>query len=263
MHPDIEKMIRAAARGDSITQQQRILIRNKAITLGEDPDEAELLLELRFSQQCKLPGSSLTRKRIGSYDFHHTGCIYEGEMKDGVAEGKGVVYYPDRCGAVLYQGEFHNGNRHGKGILYGEDGITKCIEGNWVDDEIEGKGIMYWEDGATKMFEGFFHNGCYEGQGILYDRKGHMFYKGDFQHSDFHGKGAIYKNGIKLCEGDFCEGRMICGALFKNGVKIYEGPLPPTEDGIIRPGIRFGGLAGDYMAVFKYLLDKQDNQFKN
>lgn len=194
---------------------------------------------------------------VGTYDFHNSGCIYEGEMKDGVAEGKGVLYYPDRLGTVLYLGEFHDGNRHGKGILYGEDGVTKCIEGHWVDDDIEGAGIMFWEDGTTKLFEGFFHDGFYEGKGILYDRKGHILYKGDFQHSDFYGKGAIYKNGIKLCEGDFCEGRMIRGALFKNGMKIYEGSLPPREEGIIRPGARFQLLTSDFNQLFKYLAHNQ------
>lgn len=46
MHPEIEKLIDLAAKGDTITARQREIIRNKAIALGEDPDEAELVLNL-------------------------------------------------------------------------------------------------------------------------------------------------------------------------------------------------------------------------
>lgn len=46
MNPDIEKLIEMAAKGEAVTDRQREIIRNKAVSLGEDPDEAELILEL-------------------------------------------------------------------------------------------------------------------------------------------------------------------------------------------------------------------------
>ena len=60
-------------------------------------------------------------------------------MCDGKAEGEGVVYYPNNYGVILYKGEFQNGNRHGIGTLYLEDGVTKCYEGQWTNDEMEGR----------------------------------------------------------------------------------------------------------------------------
>lgn len=46
MNPDLEKLIEMAAKGEAVTDRQREIIRNKAVSLGEDPDEAELILDL-------------------------------------------------------------------------------------------------------------------------------------------------------------------------------------------------------------------------
>ena len=46
MNPEIEKLIEMAAKGEFVTDRQREIIRNKAVSLGKDPDEAELILEL-------------------------------------------------------------------------------------------------------------------------------------------------------------------------------------------------------------------------
>ena len=53
MHPDVEKMIEIVSLGETITQRQREIIRSRSEALGEDPDEAEILLESRFTQQGK------------------------------------------------------------------------------------------------------------------------------------------------------------------------------------------------------------------
>lgn len=264
MHRDIERMIEIVSQGGTISQRQREIIRCRAEDLGADPDEAELLLEARFSTRVDHRREHTAKRDVGTYDFHNSGCIYEGEMEQGVAEGQGVVYYPHHYGVILYKGEFHKGNRHGTGILFLDDGITKCYEGQWVDDEMNGKGVFYWEDGTTKLYDGNHHDGYYEGKGILYDKTGQRFYEGAFHNSDFHGKGTIYRKGIKLCEGEFSNGQMIRGALFKNGMKIYDGPLPPTEEGLIRTGARFNGSLNDCNAVIReYVLSIKDNKYMN
>lgn len=53
MHPDIEKLIVLAAKGDTVTPRQREIIRNKAVALGEDPDEVELVLDLTYKKNLK------------------------------------------------------------------------------------------------------------------------------------------------------------------------------------------------------------------
>lgn len=51
MHTDIERLIVTASKGETVTERQREIIRNKAISLGEDPEEAELLLDLSFKRK--------------------------------------------------------------------------------------------------------------------------------------------------------------------------------------------------------------------
>ncbi len=46
MNPEIERLIDLAIKGNVVTPRQREIIRIKAISLGEDPDEAELILDL-------------------------------------------------------------------------------------------------------------------------------------------------------------------------------------------------------------------------
>lgn len=53
MHPDVEKLIVLAAKGDTVTPRQREIIRNKAVALGEDPDEVELVLDLTYKKNLK------------------------------------------------------------------------------------------------------------------------------------------------------------------------------------------------------------------
>lgn len=245
MHEDIERMIDIVSQGETITKRQREIIRSRAQSQGIDPDEAEILLELRFSQKGKgnnavqhkrtnsCTSLNTTKKTIGEYYFHNTRCVYKGQIENGIAEGEGVLFFPDKYGVALYKGEFHKGNRHGFGILFLDDGVTKCYEGDWFEDRMEGEGVMYWDDGFTKSYEGDFVDGYYEGKGVAFDRGGRKVYEGDFHHSDFNGKGIIYKKGEKAFDGDVCNGIMIRGSLFRNGEKIYDGVLPPTEEGII------------------------------
>lgn len=264
MHPDIEKMIDLVSQRGTISQRQREILRCRAQELGVDPDEAEILLEAWFNNRDNRQNAPAAKRSFGTYDYHHSGCIYEGETVSGVAEGQGVVYYPQHYGVILYKGEFYNGNRHGTGILFLDDGITKCYEGQWVNDEMSGNGVFYWEDGITKLYDGNHHDGYYEGKGILYDKTGQRIYEGDFHHSDFHGKGTIYRKGIKLCDGEFSKGQMIRGALFKNGIKIYDGPLPPTEEGIVRTGARLNGSLNDCYSVLRdYALNSKASKYKN
>lgn len=44
MKPELEKLIELAANGGTITDRQKEIIKKKAISLGEDPDEVEMIL---------------------------------------------------------------------------------------------------------------------------------------------------------------------------------------------------------------------------
>ena len=64
MHPDIEKLIVLAAKGDTVTPRQREIIRNKAVALGEDPDEVELVLDLTYKKNLKQKKESADKNDI-------------------------------------------------------------------------------------------------------------------------------------------------------------------------------------------------------
>ena len=53
MNPEIEKLIDFALADGVITDKEREIIRKKAEKLGEDPDEAEMILDAKLAMQNK------------------------------------------------------------------------------------------------------------------------------------------------------------------------------------------------------------------
>ena len=90
---------------------------------------------------------------------------YEGEMKNGKMEGKGIYYLNN---GDRYEGEFKNELREGKGIYYYNDGDR--YEGEFKNDKREGKGIFYYNNGHR--YEGDWRNDKMEGKGIYYYKNG-------------------------------------------------------------------------------------------
>ena len=128
---------------------------------------------------------------------------YEGELKDDIRYGYGIMYFKD--GSIYneefkehpegfglredkehyYKGQFINGYKWGYGIFYhkqekyiykGEfiEGTHICKENKTNEDEIQdGYGIIYYPDGD--IFEGEFKNNNYNGFGLLYKPNGDKF----------------------------------------------------------------------------------------
>ena len=72
-------------------------------------------------------------KKILYYDYGR----YEGEVKNGKKEGKGIEYYNN---GDRYEGDFKNDKYDGKGIYYFNHGEFKGdrYEGDWKNDKKEG-----------------------------------------------------------------------------------------------------------------------------
>ena len=86
----------------------------------------------------------------------------EGEHKQDEAKIKRrlyILYYPN--GNKLYEGELKNGNFEGRGIYYDENG-NKRYEGEFKDNNYEGRGI-YFDENGNKRYVGEFKNNYYEG----------------------------------------------------------------------------------------------------
>jgi hypothetical protein len=63
--------------------------------------------------------------------------------------GYGVYYWPD---GVKYEGELKNGLRDGKGVWYKSNGTIK-YDGEWQKNKQCGYGVFYYYD-SCKKYEG-------------------------------------------------------------------------------------------------------------
>ena len=104
------------------------------------------------------------------------GFTYIGEIRGGVANGHGEIYYE---GEKIYEGNFVNNERSGKGAQYAM-GILQ-YEGDFQHDKRHGKGILYIDE--KKRYEGDFVNGKFQGKGVYYDEYGNISYQGKFENN--------------------------------------------------------------------------------
>ena len=115
---------------------------------------------------------------------------YEGEFKDDIPDGYGIIYFKD--GSIYngeikkhpegfglsddkenyYKGQFKNGYKWGYGIFYLKQ--EKIIyKGEFKEGEQDGYGIIYYPDGD--IYEGEFKNNNYHGFGLLHKQNGEKF----------------------------------------------------------------------------------------
>lgn len=144
-------------------------------------DENGVYYEGTFSKDCNVPdGRGKFKTLCGRYcdsivydgelkngihegkgNFYCWGENYEGEWKNNLYHGKGAIIWPD---GSHYKGEWKNGIYYGKGILHSVEGDR--YDGEWKDGKKEGKGTYLWDDGSR--YEGEYSNDLREGKGIFY-----------------------------------------------------------------------------------------------
>ena len=153
--------------------------------------------------------------------YNEKGEKYIGEMKNGLKEGEGILYYEKDDGTKrkIYKGNFRNDKPEGKGIIYWDNG--DIYEGDWKNGKKEGKGIISYFNGDK--YKGDFKNNKIEGKGI-YLWKNSNKYEGDFKNGKMDGKGIYYYNTGDKYEGDWKNGIKEGNGIlyYKNGNK-YEG----------------------------------------
>jgi len=66
------------------------------------------------NKTVKINGEKVTD--VGEIYNHYGHLVYKGQMKDGKPHGKGIKYFED-CELILYEGEFKNGLYDGYGVL--------------------------------------------------------------------------------------------------------------------------------------------------
>jgi len=137
--------------------------------------------------------------------------IWDANWKDGKAEGKLTITYPD---GEKYYGELLNGKRNGQGLLIYQNGSK--YEGDFKNGIISGNGSLTIANGSK--YTGQFENNKFNGRGtFLY--ADNSKYIGDFKDNQLHGYGTYYDpNGTVKATG-----------LFENGTFIPEVSLNKLE----------------------------------
>jgi hypothetical protein len=111
------------------------------------------------------------------------GARYEGEIRDGKANGKGTLTYGD---GRKYVGEFKDDRRQGQGIWTFGGGCT--YEGGWLDDRYDGQGTE--TNSKRWTYVGEFRDSQRSGQGTMTFSDGRK-YEGEWSRSLFHGRGTL------------------------------------------------------------------------
>ena len=174
--------------------------------------------------------------------YNENGEKYIGEIKNGLKEGQGILYFDKNNIRKKYEGEFINDKIEGKGIMYFNNG--DIFEGEFKNDKKEGKGLMNYNNGDK--YDGEFKNDVKEGKGIMSYKNGDK-YEGDFKNDVKEGKGLFVWNDGEIYEGDWKndtpEGNGIYyyrnddryEGEFKNGIKEGKG-IMYYNDGKIENG---------------------------
>lgn len=115
---------------------------------------------------------------------HVNGDIYQGEWKDGKANGYGV--FVDTNGS-MYEGEWLNDQQHGYGTESWNYGKIRYT-GEFVEGMKSGQGRFEFEGG---FYEGDFVDGKFHGNGKYFFADTGKLYEGEFQDNNMYGKGVM------------------------------------------------------------------------
>ena len=153
------------------------------------------------------------------------GAVYEGQVKDGKAYGKGTKRWPNDeeiyegdffdnkmhgvgtykwSNGQIYQGEFRNGQRCGEGTMRWTNG--EVYSGHWKNDKSEGYGKLRWPDGET--YEGEWKDDKRNGHGVRKYKNGQI-YDGNWKDNNMHGDGVMILPGGLRVKGKWEDGNLI------------------------------------------------------
>lgn len=90
-----------------------------------------------------------------------TGDRYEGNFKDNMKDGIGIMFYRD---GSRYEGEWKANKREGKGIIFRPDGSRQEVD-RWMNDMRRGMVIDFFPDGSR--YEAYYMNDKILGKGVM------------------------------------------------------------------------------------------------
>jgi len=119
---------------------------------------------------------------------------YEGEWKDGVKSGNGIMIYPD---GSKYTGEWANGRRHGQGVYRYCNG--DIFSGTWADGGKNGNGVYVYAN-DVQLVGSWSSDTFSSGKWIFKDG---TVYEGEFDNSAPTGDGLFAFASGNAQMGDF------------------------------------------------------------
>lgn len=153
------------------------------------------------------------------------GRLYEGEMKNGMMEGKGMLVFPSQ---TRYTGEFKANRFHGRGVLSYPEGFS--YQGQFHFGKPHGYGMMNFPDG--RIYIGDFQAGKFHGRGTLVHPDGSR-YSGEFHEDSRTGHGVFeYANRFSYV------GR------FENNMRNGRGTLRFPDDSVYTGEFRNNRMTG-------------------
>ena len=156
-------------------------------------------IDNKFNYLMNIHNEMISEIELSHYNkkvFYKNGNIYEGEIKDGMRNGKGVMIYKS---GNKYVGEWKDDLKEGMGSMYYKKS-RHIYKGEYKNDIRDGKCIYYFQNG--NRYEGDFKDKR-NGKGIFYYNTVGNIYQGDFKDDKKHGKGIMYyKNGDRTM-GDY------------------------------------------------------------
>lgn len=172
------------------------------------------------------------------------GDFYEGDIKKGIIEGKGIFYSDEK--KMTYKGYFKNNLFDGKGQQIFEilDKKKLIYEGMFKNGKREGKGKFIFEDG--NIYEGDFSNDKFNGEGYFKWKDGRE-YKGKWEDNQMNGKGVYVWDKNNFYEGEYKDNRREGFGVYHFSENYYfEGKwinnLPHGEGKINNDGKKIEGL---------------------
>lgn len=153
--------------------------------------------------------------------IHENGAIYEGNIKDGKANGHGTTTWTD--GAV-YVGKYKNDLWHGRGKMKWANG--EVYEGSFMNGFRHGKGKTTYPNG--EFYEGDYRDGLKHGIGTYQWVDGSV-YVGEWLDDNIHGRGKWRDENGVVYEGNLKEGGINSLSLLLQDGNVSNLVFHPTE----------------------------------
>ncbi len=161
----------------------------------------------------------------GTYTYV-SGETWTGEWKDNKrVNGSGTVLYfqNGKPTGKRYDGEIANGVYQGKGVLIGDDGDR--YEGEFANDKFNGQGTYIYADGKTwtgKWKEGLRFTGKGYVKYFVDNKPSGNRYDGEMHDGEFNGQGVFYRKEGDRYEGEFRNGAVYKGCLIDKNGKVQD-----------------------------------------